>query len=89
MTPVTARDAQARLSVTGASQATRGMLPGIILRGDSGRSGRSGTHFEAMIPGISLENSNNKGRRPGNPLCLTTAARGYILSMERGFRPKI
>jgi hypothetical protein len=88
MTPVTARDAQTPVpderAGAGVSQKPGGMLWGIPLRGDSGRPGRRGIHFEAMNPGISLENSKNKGRRPGTPLCLTPAARGHNISVDRG-----
>ena len=88
MTPATARDAQTRFSGAGVSQESGRMLPAIPPRGDSGRLGRCSIHqgaFESMIPGISLENSKNKGRRPGNRLCLTPAARGHNISVERGF----
>jgi len=91
MTPVTARDAQTPVpderAGAGVSQKPWGMLWGIPLRGDSGWLARCGIYqgaFESMNPGISLENSKNKGRRPGNPLCLTPADRGHNVSVDRG-----
>ena len=91
MLPVTARDAQTPVpderAGAGVSQKPGGMLWGIPLRGDSGRPGWNGIRqgaFEPMIPKISFENSKNKGRRPGTPLCLTPAARGHNISVDRG-----
>jgi len=93
MTPVTARDAQTPApderagAGVGVSQKPGGMLMGIPLWGDSGRPGWNGIRqgvFEPMIPRIPLENSKNKGRRPGNPLCLTPADRGHNVSVDRG-----
>lgn len=70
--------------LSGVSQKPWGMLPGIPPQGDSGRPGRRGIHFEPMIPGISLENSKNKIRRPGNALCLTPVDRGHKILLVRG-----